>query len=279
MTPAVRRLLREHGLTAGADRRDGRRWADHPRRRHELRRVPANRAARRRPVAAAAAAVAADAAAPARRPPPAARLPPTGPRPLQRRDHGTDAAPRDGRAPGAAPAAGRGLRWHVDQLPRWRRRSPRPADPDAQGHRGPDDAGAPGTARLRPDGGRRHPARRLPREGQARLPGEGGDRAQLRPVRRQGVGRGAQAQPDVQRHLDRAGSRRQAPRQHRGCGRGRRRPDRAGHPRRRPAVDPRPERRDRRRRGPGQGRQVQARRLRRRNVHGRQHRATSVRTS
>ena len=39
MTPAVRRLLREHGLDRGADRRDRWRRADHPRGRHRLRRA------------------------------------------------------------------------------------------------------------------------------------------------------------------------------------------------------------------------------------------------
>ena len=64
----------------------------------------------------------------------------------------------------------------------------------------------------------------------------------LRPVRRQGVGRGAQAEPDLQRPLDRPGPAREAPDQHRRGGRGRRGADRPGHPRRGHALDPRPQR-------------------------------------
>ena len=89
------------------------------------------------------------------------------------------------------------------RVPRRRGRGPRPDDPDAQGHRRPDDPRADRAPRLRPDGGRRHPPRRPAREGQARVPGQGRPVAQLRPVRREGVGRGPQAQPDLQRPLDR----------------------------------------------------------------------------
>ena len=47
---------------------------------------------------------------------------------------------------------------------------------------------------------RRNPAHRGPRGREEGVPGEGGDLAQLRAVRRQGGGRGAQAQPTFNAH-------------------------------------------------------------------------------
>ena len=90
-------------------------------------------------------------------------------------------------------------------VPRGRGRGPRPDDPDAQGHRGADDPRPQCPARLRPDGDRRDEARPAPRERQEGVPGEGGHRALVRPVRREGVRRGAEEEPDLQRALDRAG--------------------------------------------------------------------------
>ena len=81
MTPAVRRLLREHGLTAAQIVGTGRRRADHPRGRHRPRRGRPDRQAGRRPGAGSPAAAAgrrrsARAAAAARAPRPSAPAPP-----------------------------------------------------------------------------------------------------------------------------------------------------------------------------------------------------------
>ena len=70
-------------------------------------------------------------------------------------------------------AAGDADRGH-GHVPGGSGRGPRAADPDAQGHRGSDDPRPAGTARLRPDGGRCHPARGRPGEGEEGLPSEGG---------------------------------------------------------------------------------------------------------
>ena len=202
---------------AGADHGHRRRWPDHPRRRAQRRRGHAHgRHAR-------------------------------GGTHLGRQRHPT------GGGGGSA-----GTRWLAERapvagdprLPGRCRRGPRPDDADAQGHRRADDTRPPGAARLRPDGGRRDSPHGRSRQGEGGLPGEGGDRAQLRAVRRQGGRRGSQAQPDLQRALDRAGPDGQAPDQHRRRRRGRRGPDRPGHPRRGHALDPRPQRRHRRRRRP-----------------------------
>ena len=169
MTPAVRRLLREHDLSRRADPGHRWRWPDHPRRRPAGRRIDPDglaRTGRRRAVR-------------------------TGLGPARRR-HRPRRRPRC-TLPAGAP----------DRVPGGRRRSPRPDDPDAQGHRRPDDPRPGRAARVRPDGGRRHEPGPVPRAQQARLPGPRGICPQLRAVRRQGLGRGAQAQPDLQRPLDR----------------------------------------------------------------------------
>ncbi len=100
-------------------------------------------------------------------------------------------------------------------------------------------------ARLRADGDRRQPPRPPARGHEEGLPGEGGRRHQLRPVRRQGCGRGPQAQPHLQRPLDRPGTAGQAPDHDRRGGRRGRRAHRPGHPRRGHALDPRPQPRHR----------------------------------
>ena len=182
-----------------------------------------------------------------------------------------------GRSRGSREQAGPGQR--PDRLPGGSRRSPRPDDPDAQGHCGADDPVAGRAPRLRFDGGRCDEPRPAARVGQARLPGPRGPVAELRPVRRQGRRRGPPAAPGVQRQLDRWRVARQAARPCRRGSGGRRWPDRAGHPRRRRAVDRRPQPGHRGRRGTGPRRQASARRLRRWHVHDRQHRAGSARTS
>ena len=96
--------------------------------------------------------------------------------------------PGAGHGPAIRDADGRDRR-----LPGRRRRSPPADDPDAQGHRGPDDARAPGAARLRPDGGRRDAPHGRPRGGQEGVSGEGRHLAELRAVRRQGRGRSARS--------------------------------------------------------------------------------------
>ena len=68
------------------------------------------------------------------------------------------AAPRPPRPAGDGPGRRRAI-----AFPRRRRRGPPADDPDAQGHRGPDDPGPRGPARLRPHGGRRERARARPR--------------------------------------------------------------------------------------------------------------------
>ena len=244
MTPAVRRLLREHGLTAAMivgtggggriTREDVTDFVESQRTGQPVGRQDA--------AAAAAAPAAAAAAAP--RPPPPRRAP------RRRAGSGREPAARPRPATAGEP---------VDRLPGGRGRGPRPDDPDAQGHRGADDPGAPG-ART-PTSRWRSTSRTSSSSASARRRATRRARAcslSFVPVRRQGLGRGAQAQPDVQRPLDRAGPARQAPDQHRDRGGGRRRPDRPGHPRRRQPVDPRPQQGDRRGLGPGAGRQVPA---------------------
>ena len=171
-----------------------------------------------------------------------------------------------GRATG--PHAGR----RPDRVPRGRRRGPPPDDPDAQGHRRADDPGARGPACVRAHGGRRDEPRQGTREGQARLPGPRGHLAELRALRDQGRGRGPARFPGIQRPLDGERGARQAPRPHGRRGRRRRRAPRAGRPRRRPAEHQRPEPGDRRCRGSGTGGQAEAGRLRRKHLHDRQHR-------
>ena len=158
MTPAVRRLLREHGLTAaeivgtgGGGRITREDVIDH------VESGPDRQAGRR---------------------------PGSGPGwPLR---PPATTAPSAGSPRAATPTPGR-----VDRVPGRRGRSPRPDDPDAQGHRRPDDPRAGRAARVRPDGSRRHHLVRLRETGQARLPGPRRPVAQLRAVRGQGGGRGA----------------------------------------------------------------------------------------
>ena len=127
-------------------------------------------------------------------------------------------------------------------------------------------------ARLRPDGGRRDPPRPPPRARQARLPGQGGDLALATcPFVVKASADALKRNPDVQRPLDRAGPARQAPDQHRRRGRGGRGAHRPRHPRRGPALDPRPQPRHHGRRQPCPREQAPPRRLRRRHVHGGQH--------
>ena len=147
MTPAVRRLLREHGLTAAQivgtggggriTREDVTNYVETQRTGQPVGGQAVTRRARPRPRPPRRPAAPAAAGSAARRPPRPRRRP--------RLRAGARAA-----TPTPATIA----------VPRRRRRGPRPDDPDAQGHRGPDDPGAPGAARLRPDGGRRHPPRR-----------------------------------------------------------------------------------------------------------------------
>ena len=188
MTPAVRRLLREHGLEASQVAGTG----------------GGGRITREDVIAVVEAAAHRDG----------------GRRALRHRRPSAPAA-----RPSAAPVCRDQRRHHV---PRRGGRGPRPDDPDAQGHRGPDDPRA-GRARTptcrwrstRPASSRC--ARSAKREYQAK---EGLSLSYV-PFVVQGVGRGAQAQPDVQRPLDRPGPAGQAPDQHRRGGGGRRRPDRA----------------------------------------------------
>ena len=98
---------------------------------------------------------------------------------------------------------------------------------------------------------------------EARLPGARGHLAQLCAVRHQGGRRGAQAVPDVQRALDRRRHPRQAAHPHGRRGRRGRRAAGPGRPRRRPALDQRAQSRDRRGGRPGASRQAPPRRLRR----------------
>ena len=119
----------------------------------------------------------------------------------------------------AAPAASRTTSTGTaaqHHLPGGRRRSPPADDPDAQGHRRPDDPGAGDPPCLRPDGGRCHGPRPAARQAQARVPRGQRPLPELRPVRRQGDRRGAPAQPDVQCQLDRRRPAGQAALQHRG---------------------------------------------------------------
>ncbi len=184
------------------DRRHRRRRPDHPRGRHRLRREPAHgRPGRppersrgaRRGAAGRPAAASAPAPADAGRPSPGGR-----------------AARRGARNPGEP----------VDRLPGGRGRSPRPDDPDAQGHRGTDD---PRARRCRTPTSRW----RSTSAGLVRLrdtpsattrPAKGLSLSFVPFVVKASRG-GAQAQPDLQRPLDRAGTARQAPDQHRHRGR------------------------------------------------------------
>ena len=212
MTPAVRRLLREHGLTAdqivgtGGGGRITR--EDVPGR--------TSKTIRHRSATAAGRPSWLPAAGP-RRPPRPRRPPPC----RQRR--------------GPAPAAGRAA--SSITFPDRRGRSPRADDPDAQGHRRPDDPRPRGPARVRAHGGRRHGLVKA-REGAKRdYQAREGISLSYVPFVVKAGRRCAQALSGLQRPLDRAGPRRQAPHQH-----GRRRsrgrwPARAGRPRRGPALD------------------------------------------
>ena len=81
-------------------------------------------------------------------------------------------------------------------------------------------------ARVRPDGGRRDAPREAPRARQEGVPGARGTPPQLHALRGQGHRRRAQAQPCLQRALDRQRPARQAPHQPRRRRRGPRRADR-----------------------------------------------------
>ena len=144
MTPAVRRLLREHGLepalivgTGGGGRITREDVLDYVEAQRTGKAVNAQRPA------------AAEAA-------PAAPSAPLGARAL-----------RAVRAGAVRPACRRPLGLcrrrpaRLDRVPRRDRRSPGPDDPDAQGHRGPDDSRPADPARLRAHGGRRHEPRPL----------------------------------------------------------------------------------------------------------------------
>ena len=144
MTPAVRRLLREHGLEAAQVAGTG--GGGRITREDVLAYVEAARTG----------------AAPPRR---------------ARGSRRAGAVAATAAAPAAAKPAAAG----PDRLPAGRGRGPRPDDPDAQGHRGADDTGAPGPARLRPDGGRRHAASSACASASSGLPGAGGRRLSFVP--------------------------------------------------------------------------------------------------
>ena len=138
MTPAVRRLLREHELTAAQIVGTG--GGGRITREDVLKVVESIRTGGAAPAPAPAVAPAsgqngsaAPAAAPARAPPHHGHLP-------------------------------RAARRRADRVPRGCRRSPPADDQDAQGDRGADDPGARGPARVRPHGGRRHQPGARPRD-------------------------------------------------------------------------------------------------------------------
>ena len=164
--PAAAPRARPRG---GADRRHRRRRPDHPRGRHRTTSRPQRTG--QTPVGSGGRAAAAAAAAAPRRPSAA-----PGP-----------AAPPHHRA-GAATNAAPGI-----VVPRGRGRGPRPDDPDAQGHRGPDDPRPPAsrtpTSRWRST---RRTSSASARRDKKDYQAQGGDRPLVRPVRRQGVRRGAE---------------------------------------------------------------------------------------
>ena len=97
-------------------------------------------------------------------------------------------------------------------------------------------------------------------------------RPQLRALRGQGLAEALKRNPTFNAHWTDGGPPCQAPGQHRHRRRGRRRPDRAGRPRRRPSVDQRPEQAPSPTWPSEPGRQAPRRRFRWRDVHRRQHR-------
>ncbi len=150
-------------------------------------------------------------------------------------------------------------------------------DPDAEGHRGQDD---PGQADRPPrlHGGRgRHDQRRSVARGEQRgLQGPRGSRDQLRGGRHQGRDRGAPCPPHHEQPVRGGPDHPQAPAEHRYCGGRGQRAGRASHPRRRSAVHQRrqPPRPGSRRAHPRES--AEARRDPGRHVHRQQHRLVRI---
>ena len=188
MTPAVRRLLREHDLSPAQIQGTG--GGGRITRDDVLRVVESIRTGSPAPAVAGGQ----NGASAPRRP---------------RRQRPAPARP--GRGARATTAPGR----RPDRVPGRRRRSPPADDPDAQGHRRPDDPRPGRAARVRPDGGRRHDPRRVPRAHKRDYQAREGISLSYVPFVVKAVGRRAQAQPDVQRPLDRQRPAGQASDQHR----------------------------------------------------------------
>ena len=212
MTPAVRRLLREHGLTAAQIVGTG--GGGRITREDVLAVVESIRTGEPAPAAAAAAATA--------RPPPPRRR---GPAPRRRRPR--RAAGRAGTPP-ASPI----------EFPDGADEVLAPDDPDAQGHRGADDP----RARRCPTPTSRWRSTRPASSRSARRPSATTRRARgsslsYVPFVVKAAVEALKRNPTFNAHWTDDGPARQAPDQHGRRGRRRRRADRAGRPRRRPALD------------------------------------------